>query len=173
METAPIREMKPVVVPAQFYVLGPILSAFVALFPASFVFVISNMIQHSFDPVFGYGIAAYIMAFIVCMILFAVKVFNEPSWTTYSIFTDRIEYDDGIWNRHRRTLLFDQVIGVELTEGVLQQTQGAGTVTLVTKQLVSLHEGRISNLKISLGNVPQPKEVYDLIRSLTMKKGTE
>jgi uncharacterized membrane protein YdbT with pleckstrin-like domain len=105
------------------------------------------------------------------MVLIGIKVFNEPSRTTYTIYPDRVEYCEGLWNRNRRTLVFDQVIDVELTEGVLQQTQGAGTVTLVTQQLVSLGEGNLSNRRIALSNVPQPKEVYDLIRSLALKKG--
>jgi hypothetical protein len=65
--------------------------------------------------------------------------------------------------------VLDQVIDVELSEGVLQQTQGAGTVKLVTQQLVSQGEGRLSNRTIALRNIPQPKEVYELLRSLALK----
>jgi uncharacterized membrane protein YdbT with pleckstrin-like domain len=105
------------------------------------------------------------------MVLLWIKFFQEPSRTTYSIFSDRVEYEEGLWNRHRRTVVFDQVVDVELTEGVLQQTQGAGTVTLVTQQLVSEQDGKLSNRRIALQNVPQPREVYELIRSFALKEG--
>lgn len=170
MESTPIREIKPVVVPAQYFIWGPLISGFISLFPGFFVFVISNMISMSFTPIIGYGVATFAASFVVCMVLIGIKVFQEPSRTTYTVYPDRVEYYEGLWNRNHRTLVYDQVIDVELTEGVLQQTQGAGTVTLVTQQLVSHGEGRLSNRRIFLSNVPQPNEVYDLIRSLALKK---
>jgi uncharacterized membrane protein YdbT with pleckstrin-like domain len=178
VENTPVREIKPVVVPAQYFVWAPLISGFISVFPGMFVFVISNMISMATGdpfqrvhqgPVVEYGVAVYVISFIVCMVLIGIKVYNEPSRTTYSIFPDRVEYYEGLWNRHRRTLVFDQIIDVELTEGVLQQTQGAGTVTLITQQLVSQGEGQLSNRRIALRNVPQPKEIYELIRSLALK----
>lgn len=178
MSSKAISEIKPVVVPAQFVFWGPLISGFISLFPGFFVFVISNIIigfagfgeDGSDGMVFAYGIAAYVISFVVCMVLISLKVFSEPSRTTYTVFSDHLEYYEGLWNRHRRTLVFDQVIDVELTEGVLQQTRGAGTVTIVTQQLVSRGQAGLTNRRISLTNVPQPKEVYDLIRSLAQKK---
>ncbi len=79
-------------------------------------------------------------------------------------------YDEGLFNRHHRTVVFDQVIDVELTEERLQQTRGAGTVMLVTQQLVSGTDGKLSNRRVALMNVQQPHEVYDLVRSLALKK---
>jgi uncharacterized membrane protein YdbT with pleckstrin-like domain len=180
VESTPIREIKPVVVPTQYFVWAPFMAAFISIFPGFFTFVISNMISMSSGnaseridrgPVVVYGVVVFLLSFVVCMALLWVKFFQEPGRTTYTIFQDRVEYYEGLWNRHRRTLVFDQVIDVELDEGVLQQTQGAGTVTLVTQQLVSEGEGKLSNRRIALTNVPQPKEVYDLIRSLALKKG--
>jgi len=171
VEITPIREIKPVVVPVQYFVCGPFIAGFISLFAGFFVFVISNMISQQFTPVVGYGVAAFVISFIICMVLIGIKAFIEPSRTTYTIYPDRVEFYEGLWNRSQRTLVFDQVIDVELTEGVLQQTQGAGTVTLVTQQLVSEGEGTLSNRRIALSNVPQPSEVYELIRSLALKKG--
>lgn len=171
MNDKPVREIQPVVVPAQYYVWGPLVSAFAAIFPGFFVFVISNMIIRQFEPVVSYGLVVFVLAFIGFMVLAAIKVFREPSHTVYTIYPDRLEYSEGLWNRHRRTLVFDQVIDVQLTEGLLQQTQGAGTITLVTQQLVSHGEGKLSNRRISLSNVPQPQEVYELLRNLALKPG--
>ena len=51
MTEAPIRIIRPVVVPAQLLLWGPILSGFLALFPGFAVFVISNMVLQRFEPV--------------------------------------------------------------------------------------------------------------------------
>ena len=171
VDSKPICQIKPVVVPAQYFILAPLASAFISFFPAFFGFLISNMVLMSRgSPVAAFGIAVFFISFVVCMVLFKIKMFDEPHRTTYAIYPDRIEYDEGLWNRHRRTVVLDQVIDVELTEGVLQQTVGAGTITLVTQQLVSEGDGKLTNRQIALRNVPQPKEVYELIRSLALKK---
>jgi hypothetical protein len=175
MNTAPLREIKPVVVPAQFFVLGPLVAGFVATFPAMFVFVIGGMIGDPFERLgggfnTGPALTTYALAFTVVLGLVGLKCYQEPKLTTYTVYADRVEYDEGFINKHRRTVVFDQVIDVELTEGVLQQTRQAGTVSLVTQQLVSGKDGKLSNRRVSLVNVPQPREVYDLIRSLALKK---
>jgi len=179
MESAPIREVRPVVVPAQFFTWVPLVSAFAAVFPGMFAFVISNVLTGFFGnpsdmlnngPVVIYGVLAYLIGFGICMWLGYVKVYLEPARTRYMIYSDRIEYDEGLWNRHRRTVIFDQVIDVELTEGVLQQSCGAGTIALVTQQLVSGQDGKLGNRRVAMVNVPQPREVYDLVRSMALKK---
>ena len=175
MTGQPLREIKPVVVPAQFFVLGPLVAGFVAIFPAMFVFVVGGMFGDPFErlgrgPDTGAAFTTYFLVFTIVLGLVGLKCYQQPKLTTYTVFADRVEYDEGFINRHRRTVVFDQVMDVELTEGVLQQTQQAGTVSLVTQQLVSGNDGRLSNRKVSLVNVPQPREVYDLIRSLALKK---
>lgn len=179
MEEAPVREVRPVVVPAQYFVVAPLLAAFLSVFPGMVVLAISNIIGAFADPfgaahagpILGYGLAAYVVSFVAVMGLLYVKMFQEPGRTTYSIYRDRVEFDEGLLNRQRRTVIFDQVADVSLSEGLLQQTCGAGTVTLVTRQLVSGQDGRLSNLSFSLVNVPQPREVYELVRSLALKRG--
>lgn len=175
METSPIREIRPVVVPAQYFIWGPAIAGFISLFPGFFTFVISQMVGNPFErmgrgPDITYGLVVFLLSFAVCMGFLAVKCFMEPERTRYSVYSDRIEYDEGLFNRHRRTVVFDQVIDVELTEGMLQQTRQAGTVTLVTQQLVGGQDGRLSNRRIALQNVPKPREVYELVRSVALKK---
>ena len=62
----------------------------------------------------------------------------------------------------------DTIIDVQLTEGVLQRTVGAGSITLVSQQVVSTGEGVFSNRTFRLGNVPDPGGAYELIRSLAL-----
>lgn len=169
MTTAPLREIRPLPVPMQLLIQGPLVCGFGACFIGFGAFVISNMVSHSFQPQFWFGIAAFVIAFVGFLSLAWMKTFVEPGKTMYAIYADRIETSEGLWNRHSRTVVFDQVVDVELTEGVLQQTLGVGTVTVVTQQLVSSGEGNLSNRRVALQNVPQPREVYDLIRALALR----
>ncbi len=179
MEQTPVMEVRPVVVPAQFFVGGPLAAGLFALFPGMFVFVGSNIIaaiagRDMFDGPFVWpGLIAYVLGFAVALYLAYLKMFQEPLRTSYTVFKDRLEYDEGFLTRHRRTLVFDQVIDVHLTEGILQQTKGAGTVVLVTQQLVSSGEAHLSNRQIALRNVPEPRKVYDLVRSLALDKNRD
>ena len=43
-------------------------------------------------------------------------------------------------------------------------------VFLITQQLVSGGEGHLSNRQIALRNVPEPRKVYDAVRSLALEK---
>ena len=169
MTVAPLREIRPLPVPAQFFVQAPLVCAFGAVFVGFPAFVMSNLFTQSFQPHFGVGIAVFVIAYAGFLYLAWMKAFVEPGKTMYSIYSDRIETSEGLWNRHSRTVVFDQVVDVELTEGVLQQTERVGTVTLVTQQLVSQGEGHLSNRRVALQNVPQPREIYDLIRSLALR----
>jgi membrane protein YdbS with pleckstrin-like domain len=118
------------------------------------------MMIHQWGLVFGCAAAAYALAFVVCMVLIGVKAYKEPGRTAYAIFPNRVECREGMWVNRRPTLRFDQVSGVEMEEGVLQRARGAGTVTIISRQS-----------RLNLANVPHPKEVYDLIRSLALGDG--
>jgi uncharacterized membrane protein YdbT with pleckstrin-like domain len=175
MSDAPLRVVKPVVVPTQYFLFGTLIAGFLSIFPGVFTFIGSQMIGDPFgrmergpDPT--YGLIAFGLSFVVIMGLLYAKYFLEPQHTTYTVYPDRVEYDEGFFNRQRRTLFLDQVLDVEMTEGVLQQSHRVGTVTLVTQQLFSDGQGRIGNRRISLTNVPQPHEVYELVRSLVLQR---
>jgi uncharacterized membrane protein YdbT with pleckstrin-like domain len=165
----PLREVQPVVVPMQYFVFGPLAAGFISVFPGMFAFVISNMIARSFDPVIGYGLTIYLISFALAMYLLYLKAFKEPEKTRYRIFENKLEYYEGFFNRQQRTVVFDQVIDVVLKEGVFQQAKSAGSITLVTQQLVSSGDGKLSNRSVVLKNIPNPQEVYDLIRNLAGK----
>ncbi len=164
----PIQEVKPVVVPAQYYVFGPLAAGFISIFPGWFAFIISNMFHSSFNPIFSIGLIVYFLSFVIAMFFLFLQFFKEPEKTTYRIFKNKVEYSEGFLNRHQRTVVFDQVIDVKLSEGVFQQAQNVGSIEIVTQQLVSSGEGKLSNRRIVLRNVPNPQEVYDLIRDLAL-----
>jgi uncharacterized membrane protein YdbT with pleckstrin-like domain len=172
-DNEPIMEIRPVVVPAQYLVYGPLFSGFISIFPAGFAFAISNIFAGSFDPIFRFGIGVYALSFCAVMFLFYLKVFKEPERTCYRIFSDKIEYSEGFFSKHQRTVIFDHVIDVQMIEGLLQQTKGAGTITILTQQLVQAGEGRLANQRVLIKNVPDPQNVYDLVRSLLIDENSQ
>jgi hypothetical protein len=189
MSESALRVVRPVMVPAQVFLWGVLAPGLVALVVG---LVVTNIVDQDReftrrwndgapadmrrDPpgTTPWGVLAGIAVFAVVAGAAAVKLVIEPRYTEYRVLRDRVEYSEGFFNRSQRTVVFDQVIDVQLEEGVLQQTAGAGTVTLVTQQLVSAgREGQLTNRSFALSNVPEPKQVYDLIRSLALKKGLD
>jgi uncharacterized membrane protein YdbT with pleckstrin-like domain len=157
-----------VVVPAQFFVCGPIASGLVALAPGFIALVISNVLARSLTTVFGPGLVAFGIAFGVILGLIALKVFYEPGLTSYAIYPDRIEFEEGLLNHQHRTVLLDKIVEVRLIESILQRTAGAGSISLVSQQPVGAGAGRVSKRTVRMINVPDPGGVYELIRSLAL-----
>lgn len=166
MSSTPVREFRPVVVPTDM-LIAVFPCGFISIFPAFFTFVISNMLSRNrFDPVFGMAIGVYCVAFAATMVFAYLKVFQEPGKTVYRLYPERLEFFEGMFTRVQRTVLFDNVLEVQLTEGVLQRGYGAGTISLVTRQLVSRGEGQMGNRTIHVRNIPQPQAMYDQLRTL-------
>ncbi len=188
MDDQPIQEVKSVVIPAQFFVWGPLVSGVIALIPGFVVHTVvllTTEIPHSDEPymmpstyqwglALGSGLAAFGLIFVVSMVLIGISDFMGPGRTTYTIFPDRVECCEGVWVKSRRNVAFDRVTSVEATEGILQQTRGAGTVTIVARDARSLEDQQASasgNEKyFKLVNIPNPKAVYDLIRTLALQR---
>jgi hypothetical protein len=188
VENQPIQEIKPVVIPAQFFVLGPLASGLIALIPGLVVGTVVLMSTKIPDPVepgympdtyqwglaFSSALAASGLIFVVSMVLIGISAFKGPGRTTYTIFPDRVECCEGVWVKTRRNVAFDRVTSVEATEGILQQTRGAGTVILFAREEGNLEDQQVPasgvTKRIELANVAHPKEVYELIRTLVLQK---
>jgi len=170
MKDEPLRTVQPVVVPAQLYTFGTFISGFLALVPAFFASAITMAITKMSGTSTALGITIYLIAFPLLMALIGWRAFAGPGVTTYRIYRDRIESEEGLVNRRRRTVLIGRIIDVHLTEGVLQRSRGAGTVTLVIQPLVFPGQGHLAHQVVLLCNIPQPREVYDLIRSLALDR---
>jgi uncharacterized membrane protein YdbT with pleckstrin-like domain len=148
MKDEPLRTVLPVVVPAQLYTCGTVVSGFFALFPAFFAGLITMAITERPGPSIGCGITIFLIAFALFLSLMAWRAYSGPGVTIYRIYRDRIESEEGLVNRKHRTVLINGIIDVQLTEGVLQQTRGAGTITLVLRPLVAPRPAHIKSLEI-------------------------
>jgi hypothetical protein len=177
VDEKPIREIQPVVIPAAYYFWGPLRSGLLAL-PLGFlveqVVLFLTETPNAEDPLLpgvyqwglalGSGAAVAGFTFLAGMILFAINDLCGPGRTSYLIFPDRIEYCEELWTRSRGTLRLDQVSDMTLSEGLLQQTRGAGTIRLFTGK------GEERQFLRELVDIPRPHEVYDLLRSLASQK---
>jgi uncharacterized membrane protein YdbT with pleckstrin-like domain len=157
MKDTPLRTVQPVVVPAQLYACGTIVGGFVALFPAFFAGIITMAITEKPGPSLAFGLLVYLSVFVVIMALSGWRVYSVPGVTSYRIYRDRIEIEEGLVNRRERTVLIGSIIDVQLTESALQRPQGARTVTLVMQPFVSQSQGQLAHQTVSLSNVPEPR----------------
>src|SRR5688572_23313976 len=129
MSALPLRVVRPVVVPAQFFVWGIVIPAVIALGISLFV---GNIVdrdraftrkwnqsapadwRESEPGTFPWGVAVFFAVFAVGAGVATVKLVVEPRYTEYKVFPDRAEYSEGFFNRSQRTVVFDQVIDVRL-----------------------------------------------------------
>jgi uncharacterized membrane protein YdbT with pleckstrin-like domain len=173
MKDTSLRTIQPVVVPAQLYIWGTLVGGIFAILPAFFAGLIIMENTNNSGPSLAFGLLVYMAVFIAIMALIGWTVYSGPGVTTYRIYRDRIEVEEGLVNRRERTVLIGGIIDVRLTESVLQRPHGAGTVNLVIQPLVSQAQGQLAHQTVSLINVPEPRGLYDLIRSLALDKSRE
>src|SRR5947209_9176986 len=100
MDDKPIQEITPVLVPAQYYIRGSLLSGFVALFlglaVGFFVWEFSAVEDVGSPPlpwtpyirqwglVAAWGISAALFFFVVSMVLLGIETYGVPRRTTYT-----------------------------------------------------------------------------------------
>ena len=131
-------------------------------------------ITNKLAPSLTFGLLAYPVFFVLLMALFGWRAYSSPDMTTYRIYRDRIEVEEGLVNHQERTVLIGGIIGVRLTEGVLQRTRGGRARSRWSSSRSSSQgEGQLTHQRIILSNVSQPRELYDLIRSLALDKSRD
>jgi len=169
LEEKPLYVAQQQVVPAQFFVSAPLISGFLSFFPGMFALVLSNMMSGEFRLIFWPAVSVYVISFLVIMFLCYLDNFKEPPKRKYRVFSDRLEFTDGFLNKQHRTVMFDNVIDLELNEGMLQQTKDVGSIKLTTQQMISDGDGKLSNRTFTIQNVSQPKEAYEQIKKLALR----
>jgi hypothetical protein len=170
MSESPLQIIRPVVVPAQFFVFG-------LLYPGLVVAPLLLLLWLNWGSGPSVlGVLAAIMGLLTAVLAVfsvaaaAVRFLIEPRYAEYKVFSDRVEYQGGFFIRRLRTVTFDQEMDVRLEEGLLQRAKRVGTVKLVTSELVSGQDGQLTKNRFAMWNVPEPQQVYDLIRSLVRRK---
>lgn len=174
MSNEPLRVVRPVPVPRQFWVVGGIHSAGAALL-LSFVALV--IVKLGLDAIRGgRGDANLPLALVISTTVFAVsfgalwafhywKFIKERGRTTYAIFNDRVEVGVDGSPRPRYVIPMDRVAAVQAWSGPLLRPLGLATITLVVNE-PSGRPGPVGHRWFPLPNVPDPDQTRELIRSL-------
>jgi len=177
MSDEPLRVVRPVSVPRQFWVVGGIHSAGAALLLG---FVALAVVKLGADALGGgRGDAHLAMALGVSALVFVVsftalwafhywKFIKERGRTTYAIYADRVEVGVDGSARPRYVIPLARVAAVQTWAGPLLRPLGLATITLIVDENTG-RPGPVGHRWFPLPNVPEPDQTRDLIRSLVPK----
>lgn len=110
--------------------------------------------------------------------IFAVTYFGKMlnyKRTEYRFFADRLEFDEGFLTIQKKVIRFRDVKEVTLRQGILQRTQGLGTLYLATfatgavqanNPFVVLGFGNVSSSGIFVRDIQTPEDVFETVRKI-------
>ena len=81
----------------------------------------------------------------------------------YRFYTRELEYYDGLSPEEKKTLLYTDLIGVTLRQGIFQKKHGVGTLVLLTLATGDSRKD-IAGSGIHIVDIPNPNEVYTQIK---------
>ena len=125
----------------------------------------------SYAPFIFFGSLAFIG---VPLVAYLGKKLNYAR-TDYRFYRDRLEFEEGFFTINKKVIKFRDVKEVTLRKGILQRTQGLGTIYLATlatgsssmsNPFAALGFGNVSASGVNVRDVTQPDEVYEKVRSL-------
>lgn len=174
MSDEPLRVIRPVSVPRQFWVVGGIHSAGAALLLGFVALVIAKLGADALGggrgdanlPVaLGVSALVFVVSFVGLWAFHYWKFIKERGRTTYSIYADRVEVGlDGAL-QPRYVIPLGKVAAVQTWSGPLLRPMGLATITLVVDE-PSGGSGPTGHRWFPLPNVPEPDQTRALIRSL-------
>ncbi|MDR3620406.1 MAG: PH domain-containing protein [Paludisphaera borealis] len=174
MSEGPLLVVRPVPVLRQFWLVGGIHSAGIALFVGFLALVV---LKFGADAVTGssgdtnlpfalaWAATASGVAFLALWAFHYKAFVRDRGATTYTIYADRIEAARDGSARPSLTVPLDRVVDVHSTAGPLLRPVGLATITVVADQPTG-RSGPKGRLWVPFPNVPEPDEVCALIRSL-------
>ncbi len=174
MSEGPLLVVRPVPVLRQFWLVGGIHSAGIALFVGFLALVVLKLGADAATGSTGetnlpfalnWAAVAFGVAFLALWVFHYKKFVRDRAETTYTIYADRIEAARGASARPRLTVPLDRVVDVHATAGPLLRPVGLATITVVADQPPG-RSGPRGRLWVPFPNVPKPDEVCELIRSL-------
>jgi membrane protein YdbS with pleckstrin-like domain len=169
----PLLVVRPVPVLRQFWLVGGIHSAAIALFVGFLALV---AVKFGADAVTGasgdaslptaaaWGVTAFGAAFLALWAYHYKAFVRDRAETTYTIYPDRIEAMRRGSARPRLSVPFDRVVGVHTAAGPLLRPAGLATVTVVADQPPG-RSGPRGRLWAPFPNVPESERFSELIRA--------
>ncbi len=174
MSESPLLVVKPVPVLRQFWLVGGIHSAGIALFVGFLALVALKLGADAANGSTGdanlpfalsWAVVAFSAAFLALWAYHYKKFVKDRFDTTYTIYADRIESTRRGVTRPGVTVPLARVVDVRSTAGPLLRPVGLATITLVADQPPG-GSGPRGRLWTPFPNVPDADAVCALIRSL-------
>ena len=110
---------------------------------------------------------------IPCVAYFWKKL--NYSRTSYSLFENRIEFEEGYFSKNNKVVMYGDVLEVSLRRGVFQRSCGLGTIYLGTlatgsrpgtNPFATLGFGNVSASGIGIKDIAEPDAAYARIRQM-------
>lgn len=168
----PLLVVRPTPVLRQFWLVGGIHSAAIALFVGFIALVALKFGADAATGASGDANLPFALAWaatifgaaFLALWAYHYKAFvRDRDDTTYTIYADRIEATRRGSVRPRASVSFDRVVGVHTAAGPLLRPVGLATVTVVADQPPG-RSGPRGRLWVPFPNVPEPDRFRDLIR---------
>jgi uncharacterized membrane protein YdbT with pleckstrin-like domain len=130
-----------------------------------------HAVQDAQAPFIIFGALAF---FGIPLVAYLGKKLNYQR-TEYRFYADRLEFEEGFFSINKKIIKFCDVKEVTLRRGILQRTQGLGTVYLATlatgsttanNPFVALGFGNVSASGVSVRDVADPEVVFTRIRQV-------
>jgi len=91
---------------------------------------------------------------ILIVILLYLK--KEYSATTYKVYTDRIDFENGFFNTNYISIKWKDVKEIHYNQGIVQKLFGIGTINFIT----AANSNSSSYTGIRFNNIQTPREIY-------------
>ncbi len=111
------------------------------------------------------GVAVFI--FLPIIRLYLTKKNYELS--SFKFYEDRVEFLEGFLTKQRKTVYYDQVSEVSLTEGFFQRQYSLGTIVLSTRA-TSAGEDDSGKSGVRVNNVENSEALFDQVKKIVKRK---
>lgn len=170
-----------VVLPKIYHALGALfMLIIVSIVKAIFLGVVHN------DPAAVHWLATFFTLFQTALVIAMVA---GPIWTyvvtkrtyeetQYRFYADRVEYEEGYYNRQRKSIFYRDIVDLNMYQGVVQRRYGLGSLHLSTRggsalgtriQTVFGSSDNMSNQPVNgaiLVNIPNPQRAFQQVQQL-------
>ena len=139
------------------YALFYIIALFVVLFVAFFPEVLP------FKPAFYFYILCAVLADIVIVSAKLLSDYLNYKATTYKVYDDRIEFEEGFINHKYTTLKWVDIKEIHFTQNFLQCIFGIGHIKFITAANTG-YNGYNDGIKFR--DIQNPKDIYDQLKKV-------
>ena len=159
-----LLELKPEFVPL-YSIFSDV--TFSAVILAIIVCLLDSVLDNDILPFFFAIVIFFVLGAIAMMALCILKAFWFSKCTKYTIFDDRIELKQGIFNTTFTSIKLKNIREVHLAENLAQKFFSLGTIKFVTAANDSVGTG------VKMIDIKYPDRAYERIKALIDNATTE